>query len=114
MSEGSTWLSGSLSFGPPRTWIMLVRLRAYSRAWRTLTLPSALLLLGDTVLKTMYGFEEADGPIVRLGSFLAIRAGSCEGGGKLSNSRSALGVPVCSCCCVESWVTVSLMTILST
>ena len=27
---------------------------------------------------------------------------------------SALGVPVCSCCWIESWLTVSLMTTLST
>src|SRR4051794_12716236 len=114
MSEGITWLSGSLRLGPPRTWIMFVRFRAYERACRTWTLDSALLLLGETVLNTMYGFEDAEGPMVRFGSFLAMSAGSCEGGGKLSNSMSALGVPVCSCCCVESCVTVSLTTILST
>src|SRR6476620_9708030 len=105
MTEGSTWLRASLR---------LVRLSAYSIAWRTLTFCIALLLLGEAVLKTMYGFDDADGPMLRFGSFLAMSAGSCEGGGKLSNSMSALGVPVCSCCWVESWVTVSLMTILST
>ena len=40
-------------------------------------------------------------------------AGSCEGG-KTSHSMSAVGVPVCSCCCTESWLTVSLTTTLST
>ncbi len=52
MTGGSTWVSGWLSFGPPSTWMMLVRLIASESAWRTLTLPSALLLFGDTVLNT--------------------------------------------------------------
>ena len=45
---------------------------------------------------------------------MAIRPGSCDGGAKASNSMSALGVPVCSCCWIESWLTVSLITTLST
>src|SRR5882757_4061090 len=61
-----------------------------------------------------YGLLDAVMPRLRFGSFFAIRAGSCDGGGPTSNSRSAVGVPVCSCCWTESWVTVSLTTILST
>src|SRR6266487_202280 len=53
-------------------------------------------------------------PRFRFGSFFAIRAGSCDGGGATSNSRSAVGVPVCSCCWTESWLTVSFTVILST
>src|SRR4249919_1488563 len=71
-------------------------------------------LFGDFMLYRMYGLVEAVGPRLRLGSLLAISAGSWDGGGKLSNSRSALGVPVCNCCWVLSCVTVSLTMILST
>src|SRR3954452_17959643 len=53
-------------------------------------------------------------PRFRFLSFFAISAGSCDGGGATSHSRSAVGVPVCSCCWIESWLTVSFTTILST
>src|SRR5262249_20771654 len=72
------------------------------------------LLFGDTSLNQMKGFEDAVGPTLRFGSLAAISAGSWDGGGKLSNSMSALAVPVCNCCWVLSCVTVSLMMILST
>src|SRR4051812_24456187 len=61
-----------------------------------------------------YGLLDAVGPRFRFLSFLAISAGNCDGGGPASNSMSALGVPVCSCCWIESWLTVSFTTILST
>jgi hypothetical protein len=83
-------------------------------AWRKASLPIAPPLFGEFSLKTMYGLLDAVAPRLKFGSSLEISAGSCDGGGKLSNSMSALAVPVCSCCCVLSWVTVSLITILST
>ncbi len=66
------------------------------------------------MLKTTYGLLDAVSPRFRFGSLVLISAGSCDGGGSASNSMSALGVPVCSCCWIESWLTVSLTTILST
>ena len=89
MTGGRTWVSGGSSLGPPSTWMMLVRLIAYDRACRTFTLSSALLLFGETVLKTMYGLLEEDGPMLRFGSPFAISAGIWFGGGKESNSMSA-------------------------
>ena len=77
---------------------------------------SALLLFGETVLKTTYGLlrrgrRRGSG----CGSFFAISAGQLRRRRRTSsNSMSALGVPVCSCCWIESWLTVSLITILST
>src|SRR5262245_21044774 len=62
----------------------------------------------------MYGLVDAVSPRFRFGSFFAISAGSWLGGGAWSNSMSVLAVPVWSCCWIESWLTVSLTTTLST
>ena len=62
----------------------------------------------------MYGLLAAVSPSRRFGSFAASRPGICEAGVEMSNCMSAPGEPVCSCCCTDSWVCVSSMTILST
>src|SRR5262249_2393870 len=71
-------------------------------------------LFGDLKLNRTYGLVDPVNPRLRFGSLLAISAGSWDGGGKSSNSMSAEAVPVCSCCWALSWLTVSLMMILST
>src|SRR5689334_15698792 len=98
MLDGSTWVSGVLSAGPPSTWMTFDRLMPYSSACRTCTFCSASLLFGETVLNTMYGFDEAVAPTFRFGSLLASSCGICDGGGHWSHSMSAVSVPVCSCC----------------
>ena len=47
-------------------------------------------------------------------SLAASSPGICDGGVPMSNFMSALGVPVCSCCWIDSWLCVSSKTILST
>ena len=62
----------------------------------------------------MYGLVEAVSPRFRFGSFDAIRPGQLRRGWRLVELHVGAAVPVCSCCWIESWLTVSLTTTLST
>ncbi len=107
-------VSGGETSGPPWTWMMLSRLMPYASAWRTFGFASAPLLFGDLKLKITYGLLDAVAPRVRFGSLAAFSCGIAEAGVDTSNCMSALGELVCSCCCTDSWLCVSSMTILST
>src|SRR5579884_1610697 len=111
MPGGRIWVSGGETIGPPWSWIRLSRLRAYSRAWRTITLFSALLLLGDWVLKMMYGLLAYSLKSDRPGLLEESKPGMALVGTEVSHIMSAWGVLVINCCRMPAWVPVSVMSI---
>ena len=70
------------------------------------TFASALLLFGETVLKTMYGLRRRGLAEVEVGVLRGDqRRAAATAAGRCRTPCRRVGVPVCSCCWIESWLT---------